>query len=60
MYTLNASFTPTDTTNYITAVASVLVNVTTETPIIIWNRPASVTYGTALGNTQLDVAVSVP
>ena len=29
------------------------------TPTITWNTPAAITYGTALGNTQLDATASV-
>ena len=59
-YTLDASFTPTDTTDYTNASASALVNVTQKTPRIIWNKPANITYGTTLNNTQLDATVSAP
>jgi YVTN family beta-propeller protein len=53
---LDVSFTPTDIANYTTASASVSINVTKETPIIVWNNPANITSGTALSNTQLDAA----
>jgi hypothetical protein len=29
-------------------------------PTITWSNPSDITYGTALGNTQLDVTSSVP
>ena len=63
-YTLNVSFTPTDTTNYTTASASVFINVlnatqiTQITPTIIWNNPADIVYGTPLSDIQLN-AVAV-
>ena len=59
-YTLDVSFTPTDTTDYTNASASALINVTQETPRIIWNKPANITYGTTLNNTQLDATISAP
>ena len=58
--TLNTIFTPTDTANYTTASASVLINVTQATPIVIWSNPADITYGTVLSNAQLDATTSVP
>jgi YVTN family beta-propeller protein len=58
--TLTATFTPTDIANYTTASASVSINVTKETPIITWNNPADIVYGTALSSTQLDAKGSVP
>ena len=51
---LNVLFTPTDTANYTTASASVLINVTQATPTITWSNPANITYGTPLDSTQLD------
>ena len=33
--------------------------VSTATPTIAWNTPAAITYGTALGSTQLDASASV-
>jgi len=58
--TLSTTFTPTDTANYTTASASVLINVTQATPIITWSNPANITYGTPLSSTQLDATSSVP
>ena len=60
--TLSVTFTPSDTTDYNTATASVplLVNSTSKTtPTITWPTPASITYGTALSSTQLDATASV-
>jgi YVTN family beta-propeller protein len=57
-YTLNATFTPTDTANYTTATASVSLNVTKITPTITWNNPADIVYGTKLNVTQLDATSS--
>ncbi len=46
--TLNATLTPTDTVNYTTATRCIQINVTPAAPIITWNKPANITYGTAL------------
>ena len=39
---------------------SVSINVEQATPTITWSNPADITYGTALGSTQLDATASVP
>ncbi len=52
--TLKATFTPTDTTDYTTATASVTLQVNAAAPTITWSTPAAITYGTALSGTQLD------
>jgi hypothetical protein len=57
---LTASFTPTDTTDYSNASATVTLTVNKATPIITWNTPAAVTVGTALSATQLDATANVP
>src|SRR5213079_3178665 len=49
--TLSVTLTPTDTTNYTTATATVLINVAQATPAITWLAPAGITYGTALSAT---------
>ncbi len=59
-HTLSVIFTPTDTTAYTTAQASVKLTVTKATPAITWPTPASVTYGAALDSTQLNAVASVP
>jgi RHS repeat-associated protein len=58
--TLSTTFTPTDTTDYTTATASVTLNVTKATPTITWPPPAAITYGTGLSSTQLDATANVP
>jgi large repetitive protein len=58
--TLSVTFTPTDTTDYNTATATVAVTVNKVTPTISWATPAGITYGTALSATQLDASSSVP
>src|SRR6185436_15066051 len=58
---LSANFTPTDGANY-NAVngTSVQITVNKATPVITWANPASITYGTALGATQLNATSSAP
>jgi len=56
---LNVTFTPTDTTNYTTATASVQLTVNKATPTITWAIPVAISYGTALSSTQLDATASV-
>jgi hypothetical protein len=58
--TLTADFTPLDSINYTGASKAVVINVTSVTPIISWENPADITYGTALDATQLDATTSVP
>jgi hypothetical protein len=57
--TLKATFTPTDTTDYTAATASVTLSVNQATPAITWPIPAAITYGTALSGAQLDASSSV-
>lgn len=58
--TLSVTFTPTDTSNYTTAISSVSLIVNKATPTIAWATPAPITYGTALSAMQLDASGSVP
>ncbi len=59
---LNVTFTPSDTVDYNSATGSVVLDVTstssTCTTTINWATPAPITYGTALGSTQLDATAS--
>jgi hypothetical protein len=57
--TLSVTFTPTDTTNYTTATKTVQITVTQAAPVITWNNPAAITYGTALSATQLNATATV-
>ena len=59
-HTPSVIFTPTDTTNYIPVQGAVSLTVTKATPAITWPTPAPITYGTALGATQLNATASVP
>jgi hypothetical protein len=57
---LSVTFTPTDLTDYTTAMATVSIAVGVTTPTITWNTPASITYGSPLTATQLNATASVP
>ena len=56
---LSVAFSPTDT-NYTTATNTVRLNVLQATPLITWTNPADITYGTALGEGQLNATANVP
>ena len=57
--TLSVTFTPTDTSDYTTATASVTLVVTNQSaPTITWATPAAITAGTALSATQLNAAAT--
>jgi hypothetical protein len=58
--TLSVNFVPTDTVNYNNTSKTVSINVLKATPTITWSNPADITYGTALGSTQLNATASVP
>ncbi|MBV9625748.1 MAG: choice-of-anchor D domain-containing protein [Acidobacteria bacterium] len=60
MQSLSVTFTPTDTTNYTTAKATVSITVNQATPVITWATPVAITYGTPLSATQLNASSSVP
>jgi RHS repeat-associated protein len=57
---VTATFQPTDAGNYAPVVLSRQITVNQASPVITWNAPASITYGTALSATQLNAAASVP
>ncbi len=52
--TLQVTFTPSDASNYAPAAASVTLVVNQATPAITWPAPAPITFGTALGASQLN------
>jgi subtilase family serine protease len=56
--TLSVTFTPTDTTDYNNATATVTLTVNKATPTVSWATPSPITYGTALGAAQLDATAS--
>jgi hypothetical protein len=57
--TLSVTFTPTDSTDYAKATATVPLKVNAGTSLITWETPAAIAYGTALGGSQLDATASV-
>jgi len=57
---LSVTLTPTDTTDYTSATATVTQVVNQVTPTITWANPAAISYGTALSGTQLNATGSVP
>ena len=57
---LTVTFTPTDTANYDSASAEVLINVAKATPVITWTGPdTDMTFGQALGPAQLNATATV-
>jgi uncharacterized membrane protein len=57
--TLTATFTPTDTTDYKTAMATVILTVNPAVPSITWATPTAISYGTALSGAQLNASSTV-
>ncbi len=57
---LSVTFTPSDTTDYATARASVTLMVTAVTPTITWPEPKAITYGTKLSGAQLNAKATYP
>jgi hypothetical protein len=58
--TLSAVFTPTNTTAYSAATATVHLTVNQATPVVTWAPLAAITQGTALSAAQLDATANVP
>jgi hypothetical protein len=57
---LMVDFTPTDTTNYISASKTVQINILKATPLITWSNPADIIYGPPLSVTQLNATANTP
>ena len=55
---LSVTFTPQDSTDFLSATGTAAINVDQATPTIKWTNPADITYGTALGTRQLDATAS--
>ena len=53
------TFTPTDSINYNAVSANVSVTVGKATPVVTWNNPGAITYGTVLGGAHLNASASV-
>lgn len=58
-YTITATFTPSDTSTYLSASTTASYQVTQATPSLTWAAPAAIGYGTALTAAQLDAAASL-
>ncbi|WP_143053963.1 MBG domain-containing protein [Parapedobacter koreensis] len=57
---LKVRFTPTDIANYLTAEKTVVLTVTDKlVPVVTWNTPDAITYGTALSEVQLNATADV-
>ena len=56
---LKADFTPTDAANYNNTSKTVSINVDKATPVITWNNPADITYGTLLSEIQLNATTDI-
>ncbi|MDB6028437.1 MAG: dystroglycan-type cadherin-like domain repeat protein [Verrucomicrobiales bacterium] len=57
--TLSATFTPTDSANYDGTNATVSIVVNKATPVLTWNNPGDITYGTLLSSTQLNASADI-
>ena len=57
---LKVDFTPDDAVKYSAASKTVTINVAKATPVIAWENPANITYGTELSATQLNATADVP
>lgn len=60
MQTLNVVFTPSNTSNYNSAMGSVTLQVNPATAKITWLKPGAIQYGTPLSGVQLDATASIP
>ena len=58
--TLSVAFTPSDTTDYSNASATVQLSVTKAPTTITWANPAAILYGTPLSAAQLNATANVP
>ena len=56
---LSVAFTPTDSANFNNANANVTINVSKADPVVTWNNPADITFGTLLGDIQLNATADV-
>ena len=59
-HVIAVTFTPTNTSAYRTASASVQLTVGQASPTVSWNTPAGIATGTALSSAQLNATASVP
>jgi len=59
-HTLSVVFTPKDSADNTTAQAAVSLTVNKATPIVTWQTPEPISYGTSLGATQLNATSLIP
>jgi Flp pilus assembly CpaE family ATPase len=59
-HTLSVVFTPKDSADNTTAQATVSLTVNKATPIVTWQTPEPISYGTSLGATQLNATSLIP
>jgi GH18 family chitinase/sugar lactone lactonase YvrE len=59
-HTLSVTFTPTNTSAYSSATASVMLQVVLGTPVLTWGQLAPIAYPTPLTATQLNATSNVP
>ncbi len=57
---LNVRFTPDDLNNFSEVTDLVRIDVARQIPVIIWDDPAAIVFGTPLGSSQLDATADVP
>jgi hypothetical protein len=57
---LSATFTPTDSVNYLSVNVQATLTVAKATPRITWAQPAPIITGTPLSTKQLDATANVP
>jgi hypothetical protein len=56
---LVATFIPDDTTNYIEVTKTVTINVQKANPVVNWDTPSDISYGTLLSEIQLNATANV-
>jgi hypothetical protein len=56
---LAVTFVPNDATVYSPVTKTVKINVNKATPVITWNLPADIVYGTLLGDSQLNASSNI-
>jgi hypothetical protein len=60
-HSLSVTFTPLDTENYTSVQATISISVRKPKPAIItWHSPSAISYGTSLGDRELNARASVP
>ena len=58
-HTLSVTFTPDDGDTYAPVTASVAIEINRAAPVITWNAPVAIVYGTPLSETQLNARAAV-